>query len=134
MAKVPGLKAKFDTHPKYRVPHRIYDMEWQPRRGSAIQIAEAALQEIAPAIHINPDLSQLKFDKVKETLLGKHVFFQQYHNGRPISGAWIKVDIDEKGNVFNITNDLVPTSKLPPSTTKTAGRKETPKVSEADAR
>jgi Zn-dependent metalloprotease len=133
MAKLAGLKAKIDPHPKYKVPYRIYDMDWQPHRGTTTQIAEAALKKIAPAIHINPDLSQLKFDKVKESLLGRHVFYQQYHNGKPISGAWIKVDIDKDGNVFNITNDLVPLSKLPAAKSRTAGEQK-PRLSKAEAK
>src|SRR5262245_51500147 len=133
MRKIAGVKAKVDTHPKYNVPYRIYDMDWQPVRGTTTEIAEAVLKRIAPSIDIKQDLSQLKFDKVKETVLGKHVFFQQYLNGKPISGAWIKVDIDKEGSVYNITNDLVPATKLPPAL-KSRETIEKPAISEAAAR
>ena len=59
-------------------------------------------------MRIAPDLSQLKFDKVKPSILGVHVLYQQYHAGKPISGAWIRVDIDKEGKVYNVQNDLLP--------------------------
>jgi len=34
--------------------------------------------------------------------------YQQYHQGKPISGAWVRIDIDKDGKVYNIQNDLVP--------------------------
>ena len=43
----------------------------------------------------------------KKSILGTHVLFQQYHNKRPISAAWVRVDIDKNGRVYNIQNDLV---------------------------
>ena len=30
------------------------------------------------------------------------------HQGKPISGAWVRIDIDKDGKVYNIQNDLVP--------------------------
>ena len=42
-------------------------------------------------------------------MLGSHVLYQQYHQGKPISGAWVRIDIDKDGKVYNIQNDLVPT-------------------------
>ena len=71
-------------------------------------IAESILKKVAPDLKIRPDLSQLKFDKVKKSLLGSHVLYQQQHKGKPISGAWVRVDIDKDGRVYNIHNDLVP--------------------------
>ena len=50
----------------------------------------------------------MKFDKVKKSILGSHVLYQQQHNGKPISGAWVRIDIDKMGRVYNIHNDLVP--------------------------
>src|SRR5437870_6797323 len=108
MAKVKGLTAKVETHEQYKVPHRIYDFETKASRKSPAKIAEATLKKIARTLKIKPDLSQLKFDKVKESILGSHVLYQQYHAGKPISGAWIRVDIDNDGRVYNIHNDLVP--------------------------
>jgi len=107
MAKLKGLSAKVEPHHRYKTPHQIYDVKTQASGKSPRKIAEAALKKIAGDLKIKPDLSQLKFHKVRETLLGSHVLYQQYHAGKPISGAWIRVDIDKDGRVFNIHNDLV---------------------------
>lgn len=127
MAKLKGIKARVELSPKYNVPHRIYDVEMPAPKTAAAkkgsprgakgddasrQTAESFLRKIAGDIKINPDLSELKFDKVIRTILGTHVLFQQQHNGRPISSAWVKVDIDKKGRVFNVVNDLVPQPAL----------------------
>jgi Zn-dependent metalloprotease len=103
-----NLKAKVEKHSERKVPQRIYDIELKPQKGKARNIAENVLKKIAAEIKIKPDLSQLKFDKVNESLLGKHVLFQQQFDGKSISGAWIRVDIDNEGKVYNIQNDLVP--------------------------
>lgn len=107
MAKLKGLSAKVEPHHRYKTPHQIYDVKTQVSGKNPRKIAEAALKKIAGDLKIKPDLSQLKFDKVRETLLGSHVLYQQYHLGKPISGAWIRVDVDKDGRVFNIHNDLV---------------------------
>ena len=80
-------------------------------------------------LRIDPDLSQLKFDKVIKSILGSHVLFQQYEAGKPISGAWVKVDIDKGGNVYNVTNDLVPHQVLK----KTAKAAKTQQITRAKA-
>src|SRR6266478_1733579 len=107
MAKLKGLTAKVEPHHRYKTPHQIYDIKTQASGKSPRKIAEAILKKIAGDLEIKPDLSQLKFDKVRETILGSHVLYQQYHAGKPISGAWIRVDVDKDGRVFNIHNDLV---------------------------
>src|SRR5882724_7290215 len=117
MAKIKGLKAKVDIHPQYKVPRRIYDIERRPPRFTRTkvgragpgkagtdrlrEVAEAFLKKVAKDLRIDPDLSQLRFDKVINSILGSHVLFQQYEEGKPISGAWIKVDLDKGGNVYN---------------------------------
>jgi Zn-dependent metalloprotease len=108
MARLKGLKAKVETHEQYKTPHRIYDIETKASNESPEKIAEATLKKIAGDLKIRPDLSQVKFDKVKQSILGSHVLYQQYHAGKPISGAWIRVDIDNEGRVYNILSDLVP--------------------------
>ncbi|TFF37264.1 M36 family metallopeptidase [Mucilaginibacter psychrotolerans] len=102
------LKAKIEKQVINDVPHRIYDIEVEASEKAPKNIAEDMLRQIAPDLEISPDLSQLKFDQVKDTILGSHVLYQQQFQGKPISGAWIRVDIDPKGKVYNILNDLVP--------------------------
>ncbi len=108
MARMKSLTAKVELHEQYETPHRIYDIETKGSRKSPEKIAAAILKKIAGDLKIRPDLSQLKFDKVKDSILGSHVLYQQYHAGKPISGAWIRVDIDKDGRVYNILSDLVP--------------------------
>jgi Zn-dependent metalloprotease len=108
MKKLTSLAAKADTHAQYKTPRRIYDIESKASSKSARRIADETLKKIAGDLKIRPDLSQLKFDKVKESILGSHVLYQQHHAGKQISNAWIRVDVDKKGRVFNIQNDLVP--------------------------
>jgi Zn-dependent metalloprotease len=143
MAAIKGLKAKVDMHPQYKVPRRIYDIEQKPARAAARKVksaaagkagevglrgvAEAFLKKVAKDLKISPDLSQLKFDKVNESILGSHVLFQQYEEGKPISGAWVKVDIDKAGKVYNMTSDLVPNPVLK-RTAKAAKRQRITRV------
>jgi Zn-dependent metalloprotease len=77
-------------------------------KGTPRQIADAALKRLASKLKIDTKLEDLKYEKVRETILGKHVTYQQYHAGKPVSGAWIRVDIDKDGHVFNVTNDVIP--------------------------
>lgn len=112
MTRMKSLKAKVEMHENYKTPHRIYDIASKASKANPEKIAEATLRKIARELKIRPDLSQLKFDKVKESILGSHVLYQQYHAGKPISGAWIRVDIDKEGRVYNILSDLVPEPAL----------------------
>lgn len=108
MTKLKHLKAKTEKHPRYKVPRRVFDIQQKASKGNPKAIAKRILKKLAPDFQIQSDLSQLKFDKVKESILGHHVLFQQYHEKKPISGAWVRVDIDKTGKVYNIQNDLIP--------------------------
>jgi Zn-dependent metalloprotease len=124
LSKIGSIKAKVEKHPDYKVPRRIYDIESaKPSKDEPSKIAESVLKKIAKDLKIKPNLSDLRFDKVKETLLGSHVLYQQYHEGKPISGAWIRVDIDKDGRVYNINNDLVPESVLAKTKKTGVGRR-----------
>ncbi|HZV69830.1 MAG TPA: M36 family metallopeptidase [Saprospiraceae bacterium] len=107
-----NLKAKTEKRPGLGVPGRIYDIETRKQKGEPKKIADNLLKRIAPDLKIHSDLSQLKFDEVKETLLGTHVLYQQQEEGKPISGAWIRIDIDSEGKVYNIQNDLIPLPQI----------------------
>jgi Zn-dependent metalloprotease len=108
MAKMKSVSASYERSPKYKVPQRIYNIDEAAGKGGSRKIAEAFLKKVSKELGIKPDLSQLKFDKIKTTVLGKHVLFQQYEAGKPISGAWVRVDIDKSGKIFNVLTDLVP--------------------------
>jgi Zn-dependent metalloprotease len=137
MAKLKGLTAKVEPHHRYKTPHQIYDIKTQGSSKSPRKIAEATLKKIAGDLKIKPDLSQLKFDKVRQTILGSHVLYQQYHLGKPISGAWIRVDVDKDGRVFNIHNDLVSEPamvKTRKADAKRAATTETKQLSASEAK
>jgi Zn-dependent metalloprotease len=137
MARLKGLKAKVETHEQYKTPHRIYDIETKASNESPEKIAQATLKKIAGDLKIRPDLSQLKFDKVKQSILGNHVLYQQYHAGKPISGAWIRVDIDNEGRVYNILSDLVPEPAMAKARKTEAARvtaTQTRQLSESEAK
>jgi Zn-dependent metalloprotease len=108
MAKSRSVKAKIEVDPKLKVPRRIYDVEEPAVEGEPRQVAEQFLTRLASDLKIKPDLSDLRFDQVKHSLLGEHVLFQQQQAGLPISGAWVRVDVDPSGKVFNVQNNLVP--------------------------
>jgi Zn-dependent metalloprotease len=123
--KFAGLNAKVEMHPLYKVPRRIYDIETRSPRARALKatakkttggdeaarlIAENFLKGIADKISVRTDHAHLRFDKVKHSILGKHVLFQQYYDGKPISDAWLRVDLDKDSNVYNVQNDLIPTT------------------------
>jgi Zn-dependent metalloprotease len=136
MARMKSLMAKVEMHEQYKTPHRIYDIETKPSRKSPEAIAKATLKKIAGDLKIRPDLSQLKFDKVKESILGSHVLYQQYHAGKPISGAWIRLDIDKDGRVYDINSDLVPEpamARTRKAEVERATRTQTRQLSESEA-
>jgi hypothetical protein len=134
MRKLKGLNAKVELNPVHKVSRRIYDIGpaeapgeppamaaaagAEPDERRVREVAEATLARLAGDLQVKADLSSLRFDRVKHTLLGSHVLFQQYHDGKPISDAWIRIDLDREGRVYNIQNDLIPTAVLEKAATK----------------
>lgn len=121
MAKIKGLKANVELSDQYGVPRRIFDIQPKSQKAAIArsagiakqtmlprQIAEEFLKSIAGDLDISVDPSHLRFDKVNRTILGLHVLFQQYHDGKPVSDAWIRVDLDNNDQVYNVQNDTVP--------------------------
>lgn len=112
MSDSEEVEAKVQLHPIYKTPQRMFDIKTKPSAGDPKDIAESFLKMMAPRLKINQNLSQLKFDKVNKSMLGSHALFQQYHRDLQISGAWVKVDIDNGGKVVSMLSDLVPESNL----------------------
>src|SRR6266550_5927525 len=104
----PLRTGRIDRHAFYRVPRRIYDIKTKASDRRPEEIANAFVEAIAPKLRV--DSSSLQFDKVKQSILGSHVLYQQYQGGTPISGAWLRIDISPDGRVFNVLNDLIPES------------------------
>lgn len=112
VARKSTVKAKVELDPTYKVPRRYYDVHEPASKGDPREAAEAFLKKAAGDLQINRDLSNLRFDQVKESVLGNHVLFQQQHGGRPVTGAWVRVDLDPAGKVYNVQSDLIPQSVL----------------------
>jgi Zn-dependent metalloprotease len=109
MPTIGKLKAaKIVRHQTYGTPHKAYAIQDVARKGTPRAAAQAFLKTIAKELKIKPDLSDLKFDKVIESPLGTHVLFQQYHNKKPITGAWVKVDLDHHNRAYHFSNNAIP--------------------------
>lgn len=108
MTKKRTLAAPRAVDPVRKVAKRLTAPKLAAGQGTARQIADSALKRLASKLKIDPQLADLRYEKVRETVLGRHVTYQQYHAGKPVSGAWIRVDIDKNGRVYNITNDVIP--------------------------
>src|SRR5436190_15827626 len=146
MKKLKSIKASVEMQSRFKVPRRIFDIASSAKAkaakpGKPKDTATAFLQKIAKDLEIPPDLSNLKFDEARSSLLGTHVLFQQQFEGMPVTGAWIRVDIAKDGNVFQVVNDLIPESALKKAPSGKKARKSLtavapptqPTVSEADA-
>src|SRR3712207_5745837 len=132
MSTSRAVRAKVEVDPERKTPRRYYDIEEPASDKSPRRIAEDFLARAAEERGISPDLSQLKFQEVRSSILGKHVLFQQQHAGRPVTGAWARVDVDPAGRVFNVHTDLLPESTLGGPRAATA-KEPSPALVEAEA-
>lgn len=112
MKELAGIRAKVHRHPRYRTPKKIYDFHTPPRRGTPRRIATAFLGRIAKDLKIDTNPRDLRFDKVVESILGSHVLFQQYHRGKPVTGAWLKIDLDKQNRIYSVENGCVPSKVI----------------------
>src|SRR5438045_4188751 len=99
LVRRPLRTARIERHPLYRMPRRIYDIKTKASDRTPEEIAGAFVEAIAPKLRV--DSSSLQFDKVKQSILGSHVLYQQYQGGTPISGAWLRIDISPDGRVLD---------------------------------
>ena len=106
---------KIVRHKTYGTPHMVFNIKTSPRKGTPRAVAHAFLKGIAKDIRSNPNLKDFRFDKVIRSPLGTHVLFQQHLRGKKISGAWVKVDLDNSNRVYHFTNSSVPVDLLPAS-------------------
>src|SRR4249920_894754 len=122
MPKIGKFSAeKVLLHKTYGTPRKALAIKDTPRKGTPRAAAESFLRGIAKNLGLRSDLSDLKFDKVVESPLGAHVFFQQYHDKKPITGAWVKIDLDQENRAYHFTNSAVPVDLLKQSA-KLAGK------------
>lgn len=103
-------RRRAERHKVYKTPRHIYDIVSAASARDPKEIADDYVRTLAPKLKVDP--AAIRFDKVNRSILGSHVLYQQYHQGMPISRAWLRIDIDGEGRVFQVTNDLVPEAFL----------------------
>ncbi len=130
MSELKSLKAKSEDHPQFKTPRLLYDIKEETDKNDPRDIAEALLKKITADIDVDPDPSRLKFDCIRESILGYHVLFQQYYNGIPISDAWIRIFLNKDKKISQILNDLIPERILNETVVKAS---KEPKLSEKEA-
>jgi fungalysin metallopeptidase (M36)/fungalysin/thermolysin propeptide len=112
MARVRGVRAKVHQLTTHRTPARLYDIQTAPRRGTPRRVATSFLGRIARDLKISVAPTDLRYDKTVTSVLGSHVLFQQYRHGKPVSGAWLKVDLDADNRIYSVENATVPSALL----------------------
>jgi len=107
-----NVTAKIEIDPVRDTPKRIFDIEFNPDSASDKTAAQQLLSAIAGDLKIDNDLSALKEEPTRTTNLGTHALYQQQFRNLPVTGAWLRIDVDENGNVYQVSNELVPEEKL----------------------
>jgi Fungalysin metallopeptidase (M36)/Fungalysin/Thermolysin Propeptide Motif len=112
MARVGSVRAKVHQRTIHKTPAKIYDIQTAPKTGTPRRVATAFLGRIARDLKIRVAPRELRYDKTVKTVLGSHVLFQQYRKGKPVSGAWLKVDLDKDNRIYSVENTTVPAALL----------------------
>ena len=112
MARVGNVRAKVHERTVHKAPAKIYDIQTAPKSGTPRRVATAFLGRIARDLKIRVAPRELRYDKTVKTVLGSHVLFQQYRKGKPVSGAWLKIDLDKDNRIYSVENATVPATLL----------------------
>lgn len=105
---IPGLNAKVHRHERFGTVVRVYSITDRIAGKVPRVLAKTFLKRHAEDLGLHPKLKDLKFDTVRTSIFGSHVLFQQRRAGRPVSGAWVRVDVDRRGRMVAVQNDAVP--------------------------
>src|SRR5262245_49387007 len=112
MTRVGGVRAKIQQRTVHKTPAKLYDIKTAPKAGTPRRVATRFLGRIARDLKIRVSPKELRYDKTVKTVLGSHVLFQQYRKGKPVSGAWLKVDLDSDNRIYSVENTTVPATLL----------------------
>jgi Zn-dependent metalloprotease len=112
MPRVGSVRAKIQQRTVHKTPAKIYDIKTAPKAGTPRRVATSFLGRIARDLKIRVSPQELRYDKTIKTVLGAHVLFQQYRKGQPVSGAWLKVDLDKDNRIYSVENSTVPAALL----------------------
>jgi Zn-dependent metalloprotease len=112
MTRVGSIRAKIHERTVHKTPAKIYDIQTAPKAGTPRNVATRFLSRIARDLKIRVSPKELRYDKTVKTVLGSHVLFQQYRKGKPVSGAWLKIDLDKDNRIYSVENTTVPATLL----------------------
>jgi Zn-dependent metalloprotease len=112
------LGARIAKHPTRGTPQMVTDFSSPPLKGNLETAARRFIASVAPDLDVDP--KDLVFDRVVSSPLGKHVFFQQRIGGDRVTGAFLKLDVDQRGRVYQLTNNCLPPDSAKASFAKQA--------------
>ena len=93
-------------------PKLLFHPAYFAKAGQASKdTAYAYLAAHAGLFQLPADLSNLRLREVRDSLLGRHFYFQQYLNGIPVYQAEIIVSIAWDGRVRQVFNNTYPQSR-----------------------
>lgn len=66
------------------------------------------LRETASLLGLDGELTDLKLVEERESLGGRHLSYQQIHEGLPVENGWVQVNLDSTGQVVSVFNTHSP--------------------------
>jgi len=109
---IKGLKAKVHRSERTGLVQRIYTITDEFKGMDLLAVAKAFLRKYAVDLGLDPRLKGLVYEQVKKSMLGNHVMFQQFVDGKPVSGGWLRVDIADDGRLLGVHNNAVPQQRI----------------------
>jgi hypothetical protein len=117
------LGATIERHPRRGTPQRVTDFSSAPLKGHLETAARRFIASVAPELDVDP--AALVFERTVSSPLGKHVFFQQRLGRDRVTGGWLKLDVDQDGHIYQVTNNtLSPTAAQASLAKRAVGAKE----------
>ena len=107
-----NLQANIELHPTRETPRRIFDIDFKPDNKNPESASTQLLSELAGDLKIDNKYSALKAEPLKTSSMGSHLLYQQQFRNLPVTGAWLRMDVDEQGNIYQVFNELVPEEQL----------------------
>jgi Zn-dependent metalloprotease len=93
-------------------PKSIFGKLQAPIPGASEMAARSFLQGNAPLFKFNSDTSDLQLVSERDSLIGKHVVYQQTYNGIEVFGSQVGVHFDQSGELIAVNNNYQPDIKL----------------------
>jgi len=107
-----NIIAKTELNPTRDTPRRIFDIQFKPDTKTAETTADQFLSAIKNDLKIDNNYSTLKAAPTKTSNMGSHLLYQQQFRKLPVTGAWLRIDQDQQGQIYQVLNELVPEEQL----------------------